>query len=172
MSPSAASRQVLIGRFGGAFGVRGEVRIISYTAPIDRLFRYQPWLLRSADGRERIIEGAGGRRSRKGIIARLPGIEDRDAAEAICGTEIWVPRCALPPPRPGEYYWVDLEGMRVVNVAGIEFGRVSHLFSTGANDVLVVRAERERMLPFIQPEVIRAVDFDAGLIRVDWDADF
>jgi 16S rRNA processing protein RimM len=83
-----------------------------------------------------------------------------------------VPRSALPPPKEGEYYWVDLEGLRVVNVEGIDFGTVSHLFSTGANDVLVVQGERERMLPFVQPDVIRSVDFESGTITVDWDADF
>jgi 16S rRNA processing protein RimM len=83
-----------------------------------------------------------------------------------------VPRSALPPPAAGEYYWVDLEGLRVVNVEGVDFGTVSHLFSTGANDVLVARGERERMIPFVQPDFIRSVDFDAGVVTVDWDPDF
>ena len=121
---------------------------------------------------ERELAGARGRESPKGLVATLPGIEDRDAAEAMRGTEVWVPRSALPPPSPGEYYWVDLEGLRVANVEGVEFGTVSHLFSTGANDVLVARGERERMIPFIQPDYIVSVDFDARCITVDWDAEF
>ena len=108
----------------------------------------------------------------KGLVAVFPDVADRDAAEALRGTEVYVPRSELPPPRPGEYYWVDLEGLRVVNLAGVEFGTVSHLFSTGANDVLVAHGERERMIPFLQPDYIRSVDFDAGLVTVDWDADF
>jgi 16S rRNA processing protein RimM len=99
-------------------------------------------------------------------------VEDRDAAEALRGTEVWVPRSALPPPVDGEYYWVDLEGLRVVNTQGVDFGVVSHLFSTGANDVLVARGDRERMIPFIEPDYITRVDFDAGVVTVDWDADF
>mgnify|MGYP002662891353 CR=1 FL=1 len=108
----------------------------------------------------------------KGLIAILPGVEDRDAAEALRGTEVLVPRSALPPPAPGEYYWVDLEGLRVVNVEGVALGTVSHLFSTGANDVLVAKGERERMIPFVQPDYIRSVDFETGVVTVDWDADF
>ena len=89
------------------------------------------------------------------------------------GTEIYVPRSALPPPSPGEYYWVDLEGMRVVTVEGVDFGTVSHIFATGANDVLVARNdERERLIPFVQPQYVTSVDFDAGVVTVDWDPEF
>ena len=167
-----ADRRVLIGRIHGAFGVRGEVKLESFTDPRSVVFRYQPWTLRDAQGRERELVGARGRETAKGIVAQLPDVADRDAAEALRGTEVWVSRSALPPPKEGEYYWVDLEGLRVVNVEGIEFGTVSHLFSTGANDVLVVQGERERMLPFVQPDVVRSVDFESGTITVDWDADF
>jgi 16S rRNA processing protein RimM len=112
------------------------------------------------------------REGAKGLIATLPGIEDRDAADALRGVEILVPRSALPPPAPGEYYWVDLEGLRVANREGADFGVVSHLFDNGANAVLVARGERERMIPFKIPEYVVAVDLDAGTITVDWDADF
>ena len=118
------------------------------------------------------INIARGRDTGKLVVATLPGCEDRDAAEAMRGTEIWVPREVLPPPAPGEYYWVDLEGLRVRNTDGADFGVVSHLFSTGANDVLVARGERERMIPFLLPDYVVSVDFDAGCVTVDWDADF
>jgi 16S rRNA processing protein RimM len=67
---------------------------------------------------------------------------------------------------------VDLEGLRVVNLEGADFGTVSHLFATGANDVLVAQGDRERMIPFLQPDVVRSVDFGTGVVTVDWDADF
>ncbi len=169
---TSPDRRILIGRIHGAFGVRGEVKLESFTDPRSAVFRYQPWTLRDAQQREREISGARGRETAKGVVASLPGVDDRDAAEALRGAELWVSRSALPPPQPGEYYWVDLVGLRVVNTEGADFGTVSHLFATGANDVLVVQGERERMLPFVQPDVIRAVDFDAGVITVDWDADF
>ena len=172
-APSPApQKQVLLGRVRGAFGVRGELKLESFTDPADAIFRYQPWSLRDARGAARELTGARGRVTPKGIVARFPDIEDRDAAEALLGTEVWVPREALPPPKPGEYYWIDLEGLRVVNTEGADFGTVSHLFSTGVNDVLVAHGDRERMIPFVEPDYVTSVDFDAGVITVDWDADF
>lgn len=163
---------IQLGKVHGAFGVRGEVKLESFTEPRSAIFRYQPWVLRDARGAEREVIGARGRETPKGIVATLPDVDGRDAAEATRGLEIWVAREALPPPAPGEYYWVDLEGLRVRNTEGQDFGVVSHLFSTGANDVLVAHGERERMIPFVVPEYIVSVDFEAGLVTVDWDAEF
>ena len=168
----SSARMITVGRLHGAFGVRGEVKLESFTDPDRAIARYQPWTLRDARGHERACEGAKVRVGGKGLIATLPGIEDRDAAEALRGTDVLVPRSALPPPAPGEYYWVDLEGLRVVTVEGVALGTVSHLFATGANDVLVAQGERERMIPFVQPDVVRGVDFEAGVVTVDWDPDF
>lgn len=167
-----APRRILLGRIHGALGVRGELKLESFTDPPSAIFRYLPWVLRDAKGNEHEIVSARGRESPKGVVATLPDITDRDAAEALRGAEIWVPRSALPAPKPGEYYWVDLEGLQVLNTEGVQFGSVSHLFSTGANDVVVVQGERERMLPFLQPDVIQSVDFEAGTLTVEWDAEF
>ena len=171
-APDTDQRMIAVGRLHGAFGVRGEVKLESYTDPELSIARYQPWILRDGRGGERSVKGVRVRTGGKGLIAALPDVADRDGAEALRGTEVLVPRSALPPPGPGEYYWVDLEGLRVVNLEGVEFGTASHLFDTGANLVLVVIGERERMIPFVQPEYVREADFDAGIIRVDWDADF
>lgn len=177
-TPDAADRHsldrlILLGRVSGAFGVRGECRLESWTDPRDAIFRYQPWTLRDARGGLRVVGKARGRASGKHVIAQLPGVVDRDQAESLRGTEILVPRHALPAAAPGEYYWVDLEGLDVVTIEGVALGRVSHLFSTGANDVMVVRdGERERLLPFLQPDTIRTVDFDTRRITVDWDPEF
>jgi 16S rRNA processing protein RimM len=168
----ALSGMVLLGRIHGAFGVRGEIKLESFTEPLRSIFRYQPWTLRDAQGRERELTGVRGRETAKGLVAVLPDVEDRDAAEAMRGAEVWAPRSVLPPPKPGEYYWVDLEGLRVVNTEGVDFGVVSHLFSTGVNDVLVAKGERERMIPFVEPDYVVSVDFEAGVVTVDWDADF
>ncbi len=118
------------------------------------------------------IEGVRGRDSGKHLVARFPGVEDRDTVEAMRGTEIYVARSALPPPKPDEYYWVDLEGLDVKTTEGVALGQVSHLFSTGANDVVVVRGDRERMIPFVQPDFVKSVDFGANLVVVDWDPEF
>lgn len=121
---------------------------------------------------ESTLEGARGRDTGKHLVARFPGIEDRDTVEAMHGTEVFVARSALPPPSADEYYWVDLEGLDVKTVEGVALGQVSHLFSTGANDVVVVRGDRERMIPFVVPEFVKSVDFEANLVVVDWDPEF
>ncbi len=165
-------RRILLGRIVGAFGIRGDAKLESWTEPRLSIFRYQPWILRAPNGEERELTGARGRESGKHLTATLPGVTDRDAIEAMRGTEIFVPRSALPPPKPDEYYWVDLEGLAVSTVEGVELGTVSHLFSTGANDVMAVRGDRERLIPFVQPDFVQSVDFEANRIVVDWDPEF
>ncbi|MBN8727900.1 MAG: ribosome maturation factor RimM [Xanthomonadales bacterium] len=165
-------RYVLLGKIVGVHGVRGEFKLESYTEPRARIFDYRPWLLRSAAG-EVASDGARGREQGKGLVAVLPDIADRDAAMALVGTEIWVPRAALPAPAPGEYYWSDLEGLEVVNLEGVALGRVSHLVATGANDVLVVRdGDRERLVPFVIGDFVTGVDLERQRITVDWDPEF
>ena len=164
-------RRILLGRVAGAFGVRGELKLVSWTEPRSALFRYQPWILRAGDA-ERELDGARGRETGKGIVATFPGVDDRNAAEALIGAEIWVPRERLPAPAPGEYYWVDLEGLAVQTVDGVPLGTVSHLFDTGANPVMVVAGDRQRLIPFLTDHYVTSVDFDAGRVVVDWDPDF
>jgi 16S rRNA processing protein RimM len=160
-----------MGRIVGLSGVRGEVKLESYTEPRTQIFRYQPWLLKSASG-ESEISGCRGRAQGKGVVATLPDIEDRDAAARWVGSEIWVRRSALPRSEKGEYYWADLEGLEVVTVDGAMLGKVSHLVATGANDVLVVEGDRERLIPFVTGEYVKKVDFNTGRITVDWDPEF
>lgn len=160
-----------MGRIGGLFGVKGWVKLLSYTEPRTALFDYQPLYLAEGDN-WRPIELEQSQSHGKGLIAKLAGVDDRDTAAALSGREIAIHREQLPSPASGEYYWADLQGLRVVTVDGVELGRVDHLFSTGANDVLVVRGERERLIPFLRDQVIHGVDLDAGTIRVDWDPAF
>ncbi|HLF24598.1 MAG TPA: ribosome maturation factor RimM, partial [Burkholderiales bacterium] len=104
----------------------------------------------------------------KGVVARVAGCDSRDEAAALIGAEIAIHASQLPAAGEREYYWAELEGLRVVNLAGLELGRVSHLIETGANDVLVVQGSREHLVPF-GPGVVRDVDLGAGVISVDWD---
>ena len=108
----------------------------------------------------------------KGLAARLVGLDDRDEAAALMGADIAVWRDELGEPEPGQYYWADLVGLEVRHAEGQSFGKVEGLMATGANDVLVVKGERERLIPFIQGQVIKGVDLGAGIITVDWDPDF
>jgi len=165
-------RQILLGRIVGLYGVQGWVRLESWTEPRMQIFRYQPWLLKTASA-EKEFHGSRGREQGKGLVAELPGIADRDEAASWIGAEIRVLRSVLPRPRKDEYYWVDLEGLAVVTVDGTVLGTVSHLIATGANDVLFVRdGEKERLIPFVTGPFVKDVDFDARRIVVDWDPDF
>jgi 16S rRNA processing protein RimM len=168
-SPRVSDRRVVLGRISGVYGVRGWVKVFSDTRPREGILRYSPWLLGDAKEPKAVLEG---RLQRKGVVARIAGCEDRDQAAALLDQEIAVPRDRLPPPSADEFYWVDLEGLEVITEEGTVLGMVDHLFSTGANDVLVVSGDRERLLPFAWDEVIRDVDFETGRIRVDWDPDF
>jgi len=164
----AVDRLLLVGKIVGLHGVDGWIKLESYTEPRLRIFSYMPWLV---GGKE--ISGAQGREQGKGLIGKLPGCDDRDTAAALIGAEIKVQRSALPQPKRGEYYWADLEGLEVVTVDGVGLGKVSHLFATGANDVLVVRdGERERLIPYVAKQFVQQVDLEAGRITVDWDPDF
>lgn len=170
---ATAGRRVLVGRIVGLYGVQGWLKIESWTEPRTQIFKYQPWLLEKAPGEVMEVGGINGRPQGKGLVCQLPGVDDRDAAAALVGLDIHVARELLPPPAKGEYYWVDLEGLEVVTTEGVSLGRVSHLFATGANDVVVVRdGTRERLVPFVQGTYVRSVDLSGGRMVVDWDPEF
>lgn len=164
---SAGRRPIRLGHISGVYGVRGWVRVFSETDPLDNLLGYSPW--RIAGETRALIDG---RRHGKGLIARLEGCDDRDAAATLIGEPITVLREQLPPPAADEFYWADLEGLEVETSEGTRLGVVRRLMATGANDVLVVAGERERLLPFVWDDVVLGVDFDTGRIRVRWDPDF
>ena len=167
----AVERRVLMGRVVGVFGVRGWLKIESYSEPRDRLFSYRPWLIGRA-GALREVVPAELREQGKNVVVRLPGCDTVEQAQELLGEEIWVPRASLPAPPPGEYYWADLEGLFVVTSEGVQLGRISHMIDTGANDVMVVRGERERLLPFTPGHAVVSVDIEAGRVVVDWDPEF
>ncbi len=161
---------VILGRITGIFGVRGWVKVFSYTEPREAILDYGRWLL-SKDGGWREAKLAEGKRHGKTVIARIEGVNDRDEAETLIGIDIGVPREELPEAEAGQYYWADLEGLEVVRRDGSRVGTVAELLETGANDVMVVRGEREILIPFVMDRVIVDVDLAEGVITVDWDWD-
>ena len=151
--------------------MRGWVKVYAETRDRSEILEFKRWYLRRADGWQ-ALKLIDGRAQSKGIIAQLEGIVHCDQARMLVGTEIAVRRAELPPAEPGTYYWDDLVGLKVVNLEGIEFGTVSHLFETGgANDVVVVQGERERLIPYTK-DAVKKVDLKARVMHVDWDADF
>lgn len=159
-----------MGRIAGPFGILGWVKVQPFTEELDGLLDFPVWKI-GRDDRWRDVRVLAFEVHHKTLVARLEGCHDRDAAAALKGLEISVPREALPEAAENEYYWSDLIGLEVVNVQDEVLGKVTDVFETGANDVLVVEGERERLLPFTA-QVILKVDVSAGRINVEWGADY
>lgn len=162
---------VTLGRVLGPWGLKGWIKVLSFTDPLENIASFPSWIL-CRSGERRVERVEDGRMHGGHVVAKLESSGDREAAAALAGAEIMVERASLAPCEEGEYYWADLEGLQVTTSAGVELGRVERLFGTGSNDVMVVRGERERLIPFIADQVVRDVDLTAGRIVVDWDPAF
>ena len=162
---------MLVGRIAGAYGVKGWVRVNSFTEPPENIFSYMPWQLHPISGAQlqHDVKVTQGKPHGKGLVAQLDGIEDRDKAEGLRGMEIRVARERMPEPEAGQYYWSDLEGLRVEDAAGTELGRVDHMMDTGSADVMVVCGEERHLIPFVVGDTVLEVDLESGCIRVDWE---
>jgi 16S rRNA processing protein RimM len=175
-TPKPADDLMVIGKIVSVHGVRGEVKVFSFTDPIENLLEYKTWTLRH-EGKTRQVEMISGRSQNKVLVAKLKGLDDREEARLLAGYEICVARSLLPDLTDGDYYWYQLEGLQVINGEGQVLGKVDHLLETGANDVMVVKPcagsldDRERLLPYTD-DCVQAIDLDAGIMRVEWDADF
>jgi 16S rRNA processing protein RimM len=166
MTESESLGWVAVGRLLGAHGIRGELKVHSLTEQKRQLLDFPSWFLGFDGGPFREYSLLSGRANAKGLIVRLRGVDDRDAAQALSGTEIWVSRSQLPALDADQFYWTDLIDCQVVSEDGEVLGTVQHLFATGANDVLsVLSLGEERLIPFI-PEVVLAVDAVARRIVV------
>ncbi|MBF0455454.1 MAG: 16S rRNA processing protein RimM [Magnetococcales bacterium] len=155
-----------VGRLLGAHGVRGELKVHAFTEDKEQLLDHSSWWLGPDGGPYREVGVVSGRANAKGLIVRLADVNDREMAQALSGTEIWMARSQLPEPEEDQFYWSDLEGCRMVTEAGEDVGEVLHLFETGANDVMVVDSSgEERLIPFIS-EVVLHVDTEAKRVVV------
>ncbi|MFP6836409.1 MAG: ribosome maturation factor RimM [Pseudomonadales bacterium] len=173
--PHMPSDVVVIGRIGAPFGVRGWVRISSFTEPAHNILYYEPWLL-EREGTWRSRHPVEAKLHKQGCVARFSDILDRDEAARLSGAHVAVARAQLPELSAGEYYWRDLEGLDVWN-QDVRLGVVDHLIDTGANPVFVVRdvpgensaaeSGADTLIPFVDQFVV-AVDIEAGRIYVNW----
>lgn len=164
------SEMVVMGRIVAPYGVQGWVKIQPFTETLDSLFDYEHWWINDAAGwRQGEVEEA--RVHGKVLVAKFSGCDGRDAAFALRGKDIAVSRDDMPQPGDDEYYWSDLIGLDVRNLQQEDFGKIKDVFATGANDVLVVQGERERLIPFAG-QIVKEVDLTAGRMIVDWDASF
>ena len=164
-------QHVSVGKVSGVFGIKGWVKVFSFTDPRENILTYSPWLLIKGD-ETKSVDVTDGQLQGKTIVAQLNGFNDRDQAASLMGWDIFITRDQLPKAASGEYYWSELIGLAVENVQGVQLGVVDSLLETGANDVMIVQGERERAIPFLQGKTIINVDMDAGRIIVDWDPEF
>ena len=161
-----------MGRVVAPYGVFGWLKIVPDTEVFDGLLDYKTWWLgKDDDWYELTVKEA--KTHNDVLVVKLQGIDDRDAAFACKGKQIAVPRALLPKLETEEYYWSDLIGLAVKNQQGVDFGKITDVFATGANDVVVAKSEDgiERLIPYIA-QVIVEVSLEAKTMLVDWDADF
>ena len=167
---------VVVGAVGAPYGVKGWVRVRSFTEPPANLLDYEPWRIRQGGNWREVAVAA--RRHGQGFVARIDQTEDRTAASALTGASIGVAAAALPSPAPNEYYWSDLVGRRVVRAprgdepaaSERQLGVVARVFATPAHDVLVVAGDgAEHLVPFVRQVV---TDVAGDRVVVDWDPDW
>ncbi|KAB2899566.1 MAG: ribosome maturation factor RimM [Burkholderiaceae bacterium] len=173
---------VEIGRIADAWGVKGWFKVLAHSASPEALFSSKRWFLQPSEKGAKTFSGTvllqvrQAREHSDSIVASAEGVDDRDAAEALRGARIFVPRSGFPTVGEGEYYWVDLIGLDVVNREGVALGRVRDLLATGPQTVLVLAyeedgKERERMIPFVSAFVDQ-VQLPERRITVDWQPDY
>ena len=171
-------KPVVMGTLGTVYGIKGWLKVNSFTDVAEAIFDYTPWLIQQ-HGEWREIQVSAWKRHNKGLICKLDGIDLREDALALTNLEIGVKPELLPDLPEGEFYWRDLIGCTVVTTKGYDLGKVTELMETGSNDVLVVEANvkdafgaKERLIPFLEEQVIKNIDLTARTIEVDWDPGF
>ena len=188
-----------VGRIADAWGIKGWFKVLPHSASPEALFSSKRWFLLPPDRPmkpSRVVESAASKAAQAWteplvlrikeskdhsdtVVACAHDIDDRNAAEALRGARIFVPRSSFPSAGEGEYYWVDLIGLQVVNREGLDLGQVRDLMSTGPQTVLVLEAAPEteggkpveRMIPFVSA-FVDGVDLPAKRITVDWQPDY
>ena len=170
---SQAFKPLIVGKINGASGIKGWVKVYSYTDPKENILNYSPWFLK-LDGQWQQVSIVNGREQGKTVVVQLDGCNDRNTAESYHGVEIAIAKSQLPKLEEGEYYWRDLVGLSVVNLAGQELGTVKKMMETGANDVLVVKtaSKEELLIPYVPEYSVMKVDLESKQITVDWELDY
>lgn len=171
------SSNTIMGKVTSVYGVKGWVKVFSYTQPKENLLKYNEWVLHKK-GDVRKVKVLKSKAHGNGLVAYIEGFNDRDQAKLLADSLIKIDISELPKLSDGEYYWHQLEGLQVVTVDDKLLGRVHHMMETGANDVFVVKKckgsidTKERLVPYLPDQVVKSVDLDAGRVVVDWDPEF
>lgn len=159
---------VIVGKIGTAFGVKGWAKLISFTEVRAHILEYSSWYIETLSGWQPITIEAG-KEHGKGLVVKLTGIETPEQVRLLTGKKLAVKRSQLPVLKSHEYYWSDLEGLTVIDQHNAVLGKVIYLIETGANDVLVVKGDKEYAIPYLPGKVVVAIDLDKKIMHVNWD---
>ncbi|MEP1743625.1 MAG: ribosome maturation factor RimM [Kangiellaceae bacterium] len=179
-SSTPVKKPLIVGQISGVFGVHGWVKIFSHTEPRENILKYNPWLVKQK-GNWKSISLLKGRKQGKTIVAHLDKVDDRELAHSMIGCDIAIDESQLKKLDDNDFYWRELQGLTVINTQGVELGKVTSMMATGANDVVVVKMpaemvadkkEHEILIPYLLDSVIKEVNLEEGLMKVDWDEDF
>ena len=164
-----SGKKILVGKISNPHGIKGWVKVISFTDPIENILSYKKWTI-SDNETEKTYCLEDSRIQGNKIVIKLEGVNNRDDADLLKNLQIEINRSDLPELDENSYYWEDLVDFNVIDIKGNPVGKVDSLFRTGSNDVLVIINEtKERLLvPFIMEEVIKYVDLAKELISIDW----
>ena len=168
---------VVLGQIGRIHGLKGWLKLVSFTYPAESILDY-PQLQAEIGKQRQVLEIDQFKLQAKALLVHFKGYDDPESARELTGLELSVAGKELPQLGPGEYYWHQLQDLKVINQHGLMFGQVSKILETGANDVLVVTPnqdsidERERLIPYLVDSVIETIDLEQGTIKVNWEADY
>ncbi len=162
-----------VGKISGAFGIKGWVKVFSFTEPRSNILEYTPLFIK-IQGEWKEIEVTGGKAQGKGVVMGFKNVTDRNQTLSLIGAELAIRKSQLAPAEDNEYYWTDLIGLEVINEQEQTLGLVDSLLETGANDVLVVKTVQgvEILVPFVLDVIVKSVDIDKQRILVDWQIDY
>jgi 16S rRNA processing protein RimM len=161
---------ICVGNITGVHGVKGWVKVYSDTSPRENILNYSPWKIQTGDQMQTVE--VSGRRQGKNIVARLDGIDQREQAIELIGSKIYILPGQLPKLDEGDYYWSDLIGLAVESLQAEPLGTIETMMETGANDVMVLNGDRQRLIPFVIDDVVREVDLANKRVIVDWKPDY
>lgn len=175
---SEQKERIVVGKLGASYGIRGWLKVFSYTDNAENIFDYRPWYI-NQKGKWIEHKVESWKRHGQGYVCKLEGLDVREDAQLFTNLEIAIDPASLPKLSEEEFYWRELFGMHVITSNGYDLGEVIDIFETGSNDVLVVKAnlkdafgQKERLIPFLEEQVIKKVDRQAQRIEVDWDPGF
>jgi 16S rRNA processing protein RimM len=168
---SKAIAYITVGKVASPYGVKGWLKIQSYTEFGASILNYQPWYLSDPHNQHQAVVLEESRMHGNGIVAKFQGIDSPEAARLLTGKLIAVDRSLLPALPENEFYWSDLQGLTVIDLQGKNLGTVTYLMETGSNDVLVIKDAKgqEHALPYLFGTVVRHIDLSKREILVDWE---